>query len=103
MNNWKIINKFAVVFGIIFIVFTVLSAVINYELNKVLYTSAAPASLFVYSILTAMLPFLVAAVLSFAVAALISRTIKSEAEKEPETQKTETQAKQEADVEETLT
>ena len=58
MNNWRIINKIAMVFGIIFIVFTVLAAVINYELDKVLYESAAPASLFTYSFLTAMLPFL---------------------------------------------
>ena len=50
-----------------------------------------------------MLPYLVAAVLSFTVAFLISRTIKSEAEKETETQKIETQHKQEADLEETLT
>ena len=44
MINWKIINKIALVFGIVFIVFTVLAAVINYELDKVLYSSAAPAS-----------------------------------------------------------
>jgi fructose-specific phosphotransferase system IIC component len=45
-----------------------------------------------------MLPFLVAAVLSFATAFLISRAIKSEAEKE-----TETQPKKDADLEETPT
>ena len=37
MNNWKIIKKFALVFGIVFIVFTVLAGVINYEFDKVLY------------------------------------------------------------------
>ncbi|MGD0994457.1 MAG: hypothetical protein ABR909_02915 [Candidatus Bathyarchaeia archaeon] len=102
MNNWRIINKIANVSGIIFIVFTVLAGVISYELSKVLYSSAAPTSLFEYSVVTAMLPFLVAAVLSFAVAFLISRALKSETEKEIETQKTETQHKQEADLEETL-
>jgi len=78
-------------------VFTGIAALVNYELNKVMYTSAAPMSLFTYSILTAMLPFLAFAIISFAVAALISRAIKSEADKKMETQKTETQAKQEAE------
>jgi len=98
MNNWKIINKFAVVFGIIFTVFTVLAAVINYELNKVLYVPGTPASLFEYNVLTAMLPFLLAAVLSFVVAALGSQAAKSAQEKE-----TETQPKPQAASEETPT
>ncbi|MGA3289422.1 MAG: hypothetical protein ABSD42_04195 [Candidatus Bathyarchaeia archaeon] len=99
MNNWKIINKIAIVSGIVFIVFTVLAGVINYELNKILgQVEAIPTSYIETSILTAMLPFLVAAVLSFATAFLISRAIKSEAEKE-----TETQPKKDADLEETPT
>ena len=80
MNNWKIINKIAIVFGIIFAVFTTLAAVFNYEFSKVYYEAGAPASLFTYGYLTAMLPFLAAAVLSFLVAFLISRTIKSQDE-----------------------
>ena len=55
-----------------------------------MYTSAAPASLFEYNILTAMLPFLLAAVLSFIVVALSSQEEKSSAEKETEIQKKET-------------
>ena len=99
MVNWRIINKFALVSGIVFIVFTVLAGVINYELNKILgQVEAIPTSYIETSILTAMLPFLVAAVLSFATAFLISRAIKSEAEKE-----TETQPKKDADLEETPT
>lgn len=88
MINWKIVNKFAMVFGIIFIVFTVLTAVFNYELNKVLYTSAAPESLFVYNVLVAILPFLLAAILSFVVAVLGSQAAKATKaeEKEPEMQ-----------------
>jgi biotin transporter BioY len=69
----------------------VLAAVINYELDQVEYLATVPASLIETSILTAMLPYLVAAILSFAVAFLISRAIKSEAEKEPETQEKETE------------
>jgi TRAP-type C4-dicarboxylate transport system permease small subunit len=101
MNNWKIINKFAVVFGIIFIVFTVLSALMNYELNKVLYAPGVPASLFYYNMIVAMLPFLLAAVLSFVVAALGSQATKSAAEKEK--QESETQPKPQAASEETPT
>ena len=78
MNNARIINKIAFIFGIIFIVFTVLAVVINYELSKARYVGAPPASLFTYSYLTAMLPFLVAAVLSFLAAFLITRTTKSQ-------------------------
>jgi hypothetical protein len=91
------------VFGIVFIIFSGLVAIINYELDMTLYTSAAPAIFIGLSILVAMLPFIVSAVLSFAMAAIISRTIKSKAEKETETQKTETKAKQEADLEKILT
>lgn len=91
MNNWRIINKIALVFGIVFVVFTVLAAVINYELDKLSYSSLAPASFFYYSFITAMLPYLVFAVLSFVVYALTLRTIKSEAETEPEAQEKETQ------------
>jgi large-conductance mechanosensitive channel len=64
----------------------VLAAVFNYELNKVLYTSAAPASLFEYSVLVAILPFLLAAILSFVVAVLGSQAAKAADEKEPEMQ-----------------
>jgi predicted membrane protein len=90
MVNWRIINKIALAFGIIFIVFTALAAVINYELSKVEYTSAAPASFIVYSFISAMLPYLVLAVLSLAVYVLSASMIKPEAQ-EKEMQQTETQ------------
>ncbi len=91
MVNWRIISKIAFAFGLIFIVFTVLASFINYELDKLQYSSAAPASFIDYSIITAMLPYLVLAVLSFAVYALSSRTTESEAQKEPEAQEKEIQ------------
>jgi large-conductance mechanosensitive channel len=91
MNNWKIINKIALVFGIVFAVFTVLAAVINYEFSKAAYEPGAPASIFTYSYLAAMLPFLVAAVLSFTVYALSLHAAKSAAEKEPEAQEKQMQ------------
>ena len=74
---------------------------VTYEVDKLLYTSQAPANFINYSIVAAILPFLTAAVISFAVAAVISRSMMPEGE--TETQKTETQPKQEADVEETPT
>ena len=81
--------------GVVFTVFTVLAGIINYETDKLLYSSAAPMNFIVYTILAAMLPFLVFAVLSYVVIALSSREIKSEDEK-----RTETQPKQEADLKE---
>jgi large-conductance mechanosensitive channel len=103
MVNWKIINKFAVVSGIVFIVFTVLAGFINYQIDKLAYTSAAPANFIDYTIFAAMLPFLVFAVLSFVVAALSSQAAKSAAEKEPEAQKTKTQPEPEDIFTETTT
>ena len=91
MNKGKIIKKFAMIFGIIFIVFTVLAAILNYEYNKVFYTSAAPASLFIYSSVIAMLPYLVVAIVLFVLAFFSPSAAKSEAEKEPEAQEEETQ------------
>ena len=88
--------------GIVFAVFTVLAAVFSYQLNKVLYTSSAPASLFVYSVLVAMLPFLLAAVISFVVAFVISSAAKSEDEEEPEAEEKKTEVtggKTESDIE----
>ena len=79
-------NKIANVFGIVFVVFSVLAAIISYELDTTLYSAAAPAIFIGLSALTAMLPFIVAAVLSFVVAAIISKSTKSEVEKEPVTQ-----------------
>jgi len=83
------INKVANVFGIVFIVFSISATVINYLIYTTLYTSDAPVLFVIMSILNAVLPFLVCTVLSFAVAFLISRTIKSETEKETEVQKDE--------------
>jgi large-conductance mechanosensitive channel len=72
-------------------VFAGLAALMNYLLNKLMYTSDAPASLFIYNSLIAMLPFLLAAVISFLVFAFSLQEEKSAVEKEPKTQETETQ------------
>jgi len=96
MNNWKLVKKITIVFGIVSIVFIVLAAITNYELNHILYLSSAPASLFDYSITIAMLPFLFVAVLSFVLAFLSSRAAKSETE---ETEAQEKEAKEQAEAE----
>ncbi len=68
--------------------FTVLAALLNYAINRVMYTSAAPLELFAYNLIIAMLPFLTAAVVSFVVAALSGQQEKEELEKEQDTTKT---------------
>ena len=99
MNSWKLLRKVAIIFGIVSIVFTVLSAYINYELNHLLYMPTAPASLFEYNVILAMLPFLFAVILSFLVAFYSSRAANSAAETETqEKEKLETQPEQEKDV-----
>ena len=89
INNWGIIKKFSLWFGVVFVAFTVLTGVTNYGYNHVVYTSAAPASLFIYSILIAILPFLLGAVLSFVVFAFSSKELESVAEKEIKPKETE--------------
>jgi len=57
--------------------------------NTVAFSSAAPASLFIYSLLTAVLPYLLAAVISFLVFAFSLKEQELATEKKPETQETE--------------
>jgi hypothetical protein len=78
-------------FGVIFIVFTVLAGVTNYEYNIVIYSSEAPASLFIYIVLIAILPYLLATVISFVMFALISKEHKTAVEEEPKLKEPETQ------------
>jgi len=101
MDPWKVITRIANMFGIVFLAFTVLAAVINYEYAKVFYLSTVPVSLIATSCLMAMLPFLAVAVASLLIANIISRTMRDEAEEkaeeQEETRKTETQSKEEAE------
>ncbi len=81
--------------GIAFIAFAGLAALTNYELNRVMYTSAAPSSLFVYSIFTSILPYLLGAVISFVVASLASHEETSSNQKETEIKKETKEAEKE--------
>jgi hypothetical protein len=81
----------------VFAVFTVIVAILNYELDTLIYTSAAPRNFIQLSIVAAMMPYLISAVLSFLVAFIVSSATKSankkETEKLPETQTTLEEAK----------
>ena len=90
MQNWEVIRKLSLRVGIAFLVFAGLAALTNFELNKVMYTSAAPASLFVYNIFTSILPYLLGAVISFVVVTVSSQQEISAVEKETEILKEET-------------
>jgi flagellar basal body-associated protein FliL len=68
-----------------------LAGVANYGYYNVAYSSAAPASLFIYSVLIAMLPYLLAAVISFLVFAFSLKEQELAAQKESKPQETETQ------------
>jgi len=87
MDNWKIINKIAKIFGIIFVVFSALIAIVNYELITMMYSSPPPTSYIALNILTATVPFIVSAVLSFTVAFVVPQSPET-TEKVPETQTT---------------
>lgn len=80
--------------------FAAIVGFVTYEVDKLLYTSAAPANFINYSVIAALLPFLAAAVVAFAVAFIISMSTKSEDKTEVQT---ETQSTKEADIEETST
>ena len=100
MSNWKIISKIALASAIVFAVFMVLAGVITYEIDKLQYTAAAPASFIDYTIIASMLPFMGFLIASLVVAVLSSRAAKPAAELEPETQEEATQETEtEPDVE----
>ena len=96
MNNWRIVGKIAMGFGIVFVVFAVFAAVITYNgLNLTPgYYSANQIQL---AVLSTMLEYLLFAALSFVAAGFSLRAGKENLEKEelpleeqPEAQPTET-------------
>ncbi|MGD0643424.1 MAG: hypothetical protein ABSA75_00790 [Candidatus Bathyarchaeia archaeon] len=86
MDNWKIVNKIANGFGIVFIVFAIFTALINYELDTLeTGTSTYPAALIPLSAVASMLVFLLFAVLSFVVARATMQFVKEEVPNETQT------------------
>jgi hypothetical protein len=86
IDNWKILNKIALASGVVFIVFAALTVVVNYEIDKITYTSQAPATFIQLTILSSTLPFLLSAIISFIIAFISGNASKSEVEKQIETQ-----------------
>jgi hypothetical protein len=88
MNNWKIVSQITTAFGIAFIVFAALAALITYGQITIQYQSVVPDSYIQLSVLGAMLPFMLFAVLSLLVAGISSRSAKEADQKEsrPHTQ-----------------
>jgi len=82
MNNWKMVSQIASSFGIVFIVFAVFAALINFEINSYQYGSNAPAGFIQLSALASMLVFLLFAVLSFVVARITMRSAKENTSEE---------------------
>jgi len=87
--------------GIVFVVFSALATVINYELIMNSYLSVPPSKFIIFTILTTILPFLTGAVVSFIVAGVTSSAMSSadqmEADEKMEPEETEEQAKQKAE------
>jgi uncharacterized membrane protein YesL len=81
MNHWKIVSQIASGFGIVFIVFAVFAAFINYEAITLQSSLVSASSLQIY-ILNAMLPFLLYSVLSFIVAGVTMRSSREKKEME---------------------
>jgi len=71
------------------VVFSALVAIVDYELTTIMYSSAAPAIFIALTILTATIPFIVAAAISFTVAFITAKSSEPATERESES-KTET-------------
>jgi TRAP-type C4-dicarboxylate transport system permease small subunit len=82
----KIIEKIALVFGVVFVVFAGLAALITYQIDKLEFNPNVPASFIQLGILMSALPFIAFAVVSFIAAGIIWKETKPKEEKLPETQ-----------------
>jgi large-conductance mechanosensitive channel len=96
MENWRIVGKIASGFGIIFILFSIITAFVNYEAITLQSSFPPTGMLLQVYILNAMLPFLLFAVLSFIVAAVTLRITKDPEEAPPQPEQTEPQPEEEA-------
>ena len=75
----RTIGQIASIFGVIFVVFAVFAALVNYEGITAQYGSGISIQALQYTLLNAMLPFLLYAALSFTVAGVIMRATKERA------------------------
>jgi uncharacterized membrane protein len=82
MNNWKLVSQIASVFGIVFIIFAIFAALVNYEMLTIEYGSEAPAAFIQISAVGSMLVFILLAILSFVVAWITTRSTKEKVSEE---------------------
>ena len=82
----KLIQKVALIFGVVFVIFAVSAALITYQTDKLEYNPTVPASFIQLTILTSALPYIAYAVVSFITAGIIWQATKPKEEKLPETQ-----------------
>jgi len=74
-TNIRLVGQIASVFGIVFVIFAVIAAIVNYNGITAQY-GAVSIQMLQYSLLDAMLPYLMYAALSFTVAGVIMRATK---------------------------
>jgi hypothetical protein len=73
-------------FGVAFSIFAGIASLVTYQLDKLMYSSAAPASFIQLGILNSAMPFIAYAIVSFVAAGIIWQGTKPKEEKLPETQ-----------------
>ena len=78
-KNIRTIGQIASIFGIVFIVFAVFAAIVNYEGITAQYGNSISIQALQYTLLNAMLPYLLYAALSFTIAGVIMRSTKEPA------------------------
>ena len=76
--NIRIVGQIAAIFGVIFVVFAVFAAFVNYNGITAQYGGVS-IEMLQYSLLAAMIPYLLYAALSFAVAGVIMRSTREPA------------------------
>ncbi len=82
----KLIQKIALLSGVVFSIFAGLAALITWQADKLEYNPIVPASFIQLTIVTSALPFIAFAVVLFITTGIIWQATKTKEEKLPETQ-----------------
>jgi len=78
------LHKISLGFGITFVIFAAITAIVNYLTDKVIYTTPPPLNYIVLSLTSSMIPYIAFAVVSFIVAFTTMKEVKMADEKETE-------------------
>jgi len=77
MNNWKVVSQITSLSGIVLIIFSVITAILNYQAIIIQYSTLyVPMSYFIISIISSMLPYLMLTFIAFITAIISSRAAK---------------------------